>query len=120
MKLQFRIIWSNIIAVLEFLTPIYNQRKTENLEKDENVILKMKGSSSAYSINDSLNYISPLKVFNDSVCVKVSLIFSEIKEKTLFSKRCTLHWDTLYIDITSCTCIESQYFGRCTIPFLVR
>ena len=42
-----------------------------------NIFLKIKGSDSAYITNDSLDYISPLIVFNNSVCVEVSLAISE-------------------------------------------
>ena len=59
------------------VTPGYNHRNAETLENGEKVFLKIKGSNSTYIRNDNLNYISPLKVFNNSVCLKVSLTFSE-------------------------------------------
>ena len=68
-QLQFK-----IIIVLELLSWSNNERKAENVENDKQDILKIKGS---IITNDNLHHISPLKVSKGSVCVSLSVTFSE-------------------------------------------
>ena len=69
-----------------------------------NIILKIKGSNSVYNKKDNLLYLSPLKVPESSVCVKVSLSLSQNKEITAFLKGARflghpVHWEWYEPDV---------------------
>ena len=70
-KLLFEPIYSNIIAVLEFLLQVIIKKMLKTLKNDEKNIFRSKGKTSACIMNYKLKYISPLKVSKGSECVKV-------------------------------------------------
>ena len=65
------------------------------MENDKKVILKSKGSNSAYIMNDNLLLVSPLKVPKGSVCESFIDIVSKSNNNSIL-KRVHVVWETLY------------------------
>ena len=81
--------------MLEPITVSNDKEMLKILKNDKKVILKSKGSNSAYIKNNNILYISPLKVPKGSVYVKVSLTLSQNRRNNSIFKQVHVFWDTL-------------------------